>query len=183
MSKKSIQRLPIPLLIIIVLPIILPSASNSEIVEKILATIEGKIFTLSDLEIAKTFALVEIVFEKAEIPDDRAYLERMIDAELIYREGVLLKIVSVTEEEVDKKLNMIKKEMGDNYTSNLERIEISEDYLKNLIREKLFTRKYYTLRKDFFLGFGKEEGETKMNEWLESLRNKASLKILKEVAN
>ena len=54
------------------------------------------------------------------------------------------------------------------------------NYLNSLIRQKLYARKYINLRKDFFLGFGKEEGIVKMQEWFQNMREKAKLKILME---
>jgi hypothetical protein len=153
----------------------------SEIVEKILAKSEDRIFTQSDLEIAKTFQLVEILYGKAEKPNDDLYLSNLIDSALIYKEGMLLKIIEITNDEIDQRYAILKESIGTDFSVNLKKYDISEDNLKILIKEKLLAKKYLEIRKNFFMGFGDEKGNIKMQEWLIGLREKASLKILKDV--
>ncbi|MBU1626386.1 hypothetical protein KKB18_03375 [bacterium] len=161
---------------------IVPLPLHTEVVEKILAKMEGRIFTLSDFKIAKTFQLVEIVYGETKDINDDSYLKKLIDAELIYRESSLFKIIELTDDEVNEKLNFLKENMGKKFDFNLQKFQISEEYLRKLIREKLSAKKYFELRKNFFLGFGEEIGKAKMEEWLISSRNKASLKIISEVS-
>jgi hypothetical protein len=175
----KIQLAKIALILLITVSITF--SVQCETVEKILAKIEGRIFTQSDLEITKTFQLVEIIYGKTETPNDDLYLSNMIDSELIYKEGTLLKIIAITDKEIENELALLKESIGINFSANLKKYEITEDNLKILIKEKMLARKYLDIRKNFFMGFGEEKGNVKMQEWLIGLREKAGLKILKEV--
>ena len=182
LKKKSILK-SIAFFCLTYIVLVYPPVLDSAVVEKILARIEGKIFTLSDIEIARSFLLVEITFETIDRENESVYLNALIDTELIYRECMLLKIVDVIDDEVENRYEYLKKSLGKSFKTKLHKLEISEDHLKKLIEEKLYTKKYYDLREDFFIGFGEEEGKTKMEEWIKSLREKAELKIIGGVSN
>jgi hypothetical protein len=152
--------------------------SYSEIVEKILASVDDRIFTLTDFQIAKKFGLVEIVFGNSKL-DDKDYLNKLIDSELIYREALLLKMVDVDNQEPEKLLDNIKKRTSDEYIPTLKKFDITEGHLLMLIREKLIAKKHYDMRKSFFEGFGGVEGEKKFIEWLQELRQRATVRIVK----
>jgi len=161
-----------------VIILIHPKPLYPKIVEKIIGSINGKIFTLSDCEIERKFLLGEIVFENLKSENILQYLEKLIDAELIYREGKMLKIIHVSEDEVKNRIEYLIDIMGDEFYKELTRFEISKKDLAKLIREKIYAKKYFELRRNFFKGFGEEEGKIKMDEWIKSMRKKAGFKLL-----
>ena len=181
LSFKKFKLFPSVAIQMIIVLSLFATPLFSVVVEKILAKIEKDIFTLSDLKIARAFQLVEIVFEDQKQLNDMEYIEKIIDSKLIYSEGMILKVINVTDKEVQEKIDQIKILKGENFNESLEKFEISEFFLRKLIREQLYAKKYFVLRRDFFLGFGDEEGKKKMNQWLLRLRNKSSVQILNGV--
>ena len=153
---------------------------RAEVVEMILAKVQNKVFTLSDYQIARKFQLVEIVFNEVETSDPDHYLVKLIETELIYREGSILKIVKVSNEEIKETLNNIKSSISENYSVYLDDLDIREEFLIKLIQEKLIAKKHYDIRVNFFKGFGEEDSKTKIREWLDGLKTKAKMKILTE---
>jgi len=123
-------------LFIFICPLLLPYHSFPEIIDRIVAVVNDKVITLTDLRIVKEFGLYDKEVGESDQNLDRLILEKMIDQKLVVQ--IAGEQVSAGKEELDSFLKKLAEEMGsEKLHRRLEEFGMDWDALKGYVEERV----------------------------------------------
>jgi hypothetical protein len=150
-----------------------PSVAHAEVIDRVLAVVNGRLITLSDVNAAYALGLVE-----APESDDRtgAMLARLIDRELQLAEVDRFAPPEPSAVEVERELELVKSRFGSAkaFEEALARSGIDLPLLREMLRGNLRIRAYLDRR------FG-ERSPQAVDEWLAALRRRADIVDLYQI--
>jgi hypothetical protein len=121
---------------IFICSLLLPLQSFPEIIDRIVAVVNDKVITLTDLRIVKGFGLYDREVGESGQNLDRLILEKMIDQKLVVQ--IAGEQVSAGKEELDSFLKKLAEEMGsEKLHKRLEEFGMDWDALKGYVEERV----------------------------------------------
>jgi parvulin-like peptidyl-prolyl isomerase len=142
-------------MILAALLLLLPSVSQAFQVDRVEAVVNGKVITRSEVERAlEVEALRQGVNTEEAVEKLRGeVLNTLIDRTLLLGEARRFNIVSVSEEEVEKALETVKKKFGteDEFQNALKEDDMTVEELKDDLRDQILAAKYVDRRVKFFI--------------------------------
>jgi hypothetical protein len=116
--------------------LLLPYRSYPEIIDRIVAVVDDKVITLTDLKIVQQFGLYDKEAGESDQNLDRIILEKMIDQKLVVQTAG--EQVSVGKEELDSFLMKLAEEMGsEELHKKLEEFGMDWEALKRYVEERV----------------------------------------------
>jgi hypothetical protein len=132
-------------LFIFICPLLLPYQSFPEIIDRIVAVVNDKVITLTDLRIVKELGLYDKEVGESDQNLDRLILEKMIDQKLVVQ--LAGEQVSAGKEELDSFLKKLAEEMGsEKLRIRLEEFGMDWDDLKGYVEERVKFQKIISQR-------------------------------------
>jgi hypothetical protein len=170
-SRATVSRLTC-LLSSFVLILGAAGAMRAETIDRLVATVNRQVITLSDIENDLKFQKLEAGKDaSSKSPEDRkkefeAALQRVIEQLLIRQQLQELAVVDVSEEEVSKQLTQIRKQYGEDrdWESLLKLLDISREELNAHIQWQLKVMKFLNNRFRPFVIVDQKEIETYYRE-------------------
>lgn len=157
------------LLAALVLALTLPGAGQAEIIDRILAVVDGAIIMQSDVTIAVRLGLVP---GSAAADPTAASLNALIERRLILEEVNRYAPPDPPDADVDRHLADIRTRAGARFESILVESGISVDQLRRHIRDDLRIESYLQQR------FGSMQPSATIRDWLAGLRKRANVNVL-----
>ena len=159
--------------ICVLLALLAPSASPADTIDRIMAVVSGQPITLSDVNAALAFRLVE---PPPAGPDRiKIALDRVIDRELMLAEVDRYQPPEPAPDAIDQQMAAIRQKLGSRFDTELKATGISEDALRREIRDNIRLQIYMNQR------FSGVEGEARaklVSDWVEGLRRRGAILVL-----
>ena len=121
---------------------VLPSPARAELVDRIVASVNNEVITLSELERAVGF---NVAFGgKNEDKLRTETLEGLINRHLLIQEAYRLKFVEVSDQDINAEIEKLKMRLGsDNaFAGFLTRLDITREQLGRMLGERLLVEKF-----------------------------------------
>jgi hypothetical protein len=149
------------------------SAARLDTIDRIMAVVSGQPITLSDVNAALAFQLVEP--PPAGADRIKIALDRVIDRELMLAEVDRYQPPEPAPDAIDQRGAAIRQKLGARFGAELKATGISEDALRREIRNDIRLQIYMNQR------FSGSEGQARaklVSDWVEGLRRRASISVL-----
>ncbi len=150
-----------------------PRASRLDTIDRIMAVVSGQPITLSDVNAALTFQLVEP--PPAGADRIKIALDRVIDRALMLSEVDRYQPPEPAPDTINEQLTAIREKLGARFGTELKATGISEDALRREIRNNIRLQIYMNQR------FSGSEGQARarlVSDWVEGLRRRAAISVL-----
>ena len=144
---------------------------DAEVIDRVLAVVSGDLITLSDVTAARDLGL-----QTADGAADpiRAILSKLIDRELVLAEVERYGPPEPSPAAIDAEVREVRARFPSTsaYTDVLMRSGIDETHLRETLRQDLRIRAYEDQR---FASASSEQRQTLINDWIASLRRRATI--------
>lgn len=165
---------------IVAVAALLVCVARAEIIDRILAVVDGEVITLSDVSAALRFGFVQPAQGTDPI---RVALDRLIERQLILREVERYGPPEPTAEAIEQNLGQLRERLGG--TSQLDaaltQLGMTEGLLRTRIRDTLRIRAYLDQRFSAVTPAPDDERRRKaIAEWIAGLRRRAEVTVLYE---
>ncbi len=157
------------LLAALLLAVTLAGTAGGEIIDRIVAVVDGAIIMQSDVTMALRLGLVPA---SAAADPIAAPLDALIERRLILEEVGRYAPPDPPDADVDRRLADIRTRAGARFDSILVESGISVDQLRRHIRDDLRIESYLQQR------FGSIQASTTIRDWLAGLRKRANVNVL-----
>jgi len=135
------------------------SNSFAEVIDRIVAVVNGQVITLADLKIAEAFGLYERESESVDGNPLFLILERIMSQKIVI--DAARKNISIEEDELEAALNQVAEEIGsEEFQKRLEEFGFDSEGLKDYLEEKILCQKILSLRFGQGVSVNLEEIET-----------------------
>jgi peptidyl-prolyl cis-trans isomerase SurA len=146
----------------ILLPV-LPSSARAELVDRIVASVNNEVITLSELDRAVGFnaALGGKNGEKLRSET----LEGLINRHLLIQEAYRLKFVEVSDQDVNAEIEKLKMRLGSDtaFAGFLARLDITREQLGRMLGERLLVEKFIEKKLGLYVRVSRDEARDYFN--------------------
>jgi SurA-like protein len=146
----------------ILLPVLLSSA-RAELVDRIVASVNNEVITLSELERAVRFNVA--LGGKNEDKLRTETLEGLINRHLLIQEAYRLKFVEVSDQDINAEIEKLKMRLGsDNaFAGFLARLDITREQLGRMLGERLLVEKFIEKKIGLYVHVSRDEARDYFN--------------------
>jgi hypothetical protein len=146
----------------ILLPVLLSSA-RAELVDRIVASVNNEVITLSELERAVRFNVA--LGGKNEDKLRTETLEGLINRHLLIQEAYRLKFVEVSNQDINAEIEKLKMRLGsDNaFADFLVRLDITREQLGRMLGERLLVEKFIEKKIGLYVHVSRDEARDYFN--------------------
>jgi SurA N-terminal domain len=164
----------------ILLPVFLSSA-RAELVDRIVASVNNEVITLSELERAVRFNVA--LGGKNEDKLRTETLEGLINRHLLIQEAYRLKFVEVSNQDINAEIEKLKMRLGsDNaFADFLARLDITREQLGRMLGERLLVEKFIEKKIGLYVHVSRDEARDYFNNHPAEFKDKRFEEVQKVV--
>lgn len=162
---------------------LLPCVSRGELIDRIVASINNEVITLSELNQAIQFNLLLGGGKGEHIRAET--LEGLVNRRLLVQEAHRLKFVELSDQDVDKEIDKLKKRLGSDaaYSDFLFRLDAAEEQLRRMLGERLLVERFIEKKIGLFVRVTREEVEAFFNANAGRFKGSRLEEVQKEIRN
>jgi peptidyl-prolyl cis-trans isomerase SurA len=159
----------------------LPSVAQAELLDRVVASVNNEVITLSELERAVNFnvALGGTNGDKLRAET----LEGLINRQLLIQEAYRLKFVEVSDQEIQAEIEKLKNRVGPGraFAEFLGRLDMTEEQLGRMLGERLLVEKFIEKKIGLFVRVSRDEAQDYFNNHPAEFRNKSFQEVQKTI--
>jgi SurA N-terminal domain len=159
---RSLCRIILSVLAGILLPVLL-SPARAELVDRIVASVNYEVITLSELDRAVGFNVALGGKEGEKLRTET--LEGLINRHLLIQEAYRLKFVEVSDQDINAEIEKLKMRLGsDNaFAGFLARLDITREQLGRMLGERLLVEKFIEKKIGLYVHVSRDEARDYFN--------------------
>lgn len=160
---------------------VLPSPARAELVDRIVASVNNEVITLSELERAVGF---NVAFGgKNEDKLRTETLEGLINRHLLIQEAYRLKFVEVSDQDINAEIEKLKMRLGsDNaFAGFLTRLDITREQLGRMLGERLLVEKFIEKKIGLYVRVSRDEARDYFNNHPAEFKDKRFEEVQKTI--
>ena len=146
-------------MVLLSIGVVLPATAPAELIDRIVATVNNQVITLSDLRQAVRFN-EEMGGGSRDRKDLEAEtLEGLINKRLLLREAWRLSLAEVTEQDVNDEVGKVRTRLGSDkaFRDFLQRTEMTPEQLGRMLGERLLVERFVEKKIGLFVRVGRDE--------------------------
>lgn len=160
----SLRAVILPFLSIIffLFLLLLPCVSRAELIDRIVASVNNEVITLNELNQAIEF---NVLLGGAGGHIRAETLEGLVNRRLLVQEAHRLKVVEISDQDVNKEVDKLKKRLGSEaaYSDFLLRLDATGEQLRRMLGERLLVERFIEKKIGLFVRVTREEVEAFFN--------------------
>lgn len=163
--------------------IVLPATASAELIDRIVATVNNQVITLSDLRRAVRFN-EEMGGGSRDRKDIEAEtLEGLINKLLLLREARRLSLTEVTEQDVGDEIGKVRTRLGSDkaFSDFLQRTEMTLEQLGRMLGERLLVERFVEKKVGLFVRVGRNEARKYFDGHPEEFKGKRFPEVSKTI--
>lgn len=160
---------------------LLPSLVSAEIIDRIAATVNNEIITESELRCSA--ALAPLLESSPETPPLTDLLDGLLARRLLVQEARRLKLVEVSDTELNAALEKIKGRFSSETAFNgfLAELDLAPRELSRMLEERIVAERFVEQKVGLFVRVSREEAQSYFDEHAEEFENKRFQDVQKTV--
>lgn len=164
----------------ILLPVF-PSPVRAELVDRVVASVNNEVITLSELERAVGFNVA--LGGKNEDKLRTETLDGLINRHLLIQEAYRLKFVEVSDQDINAEIEKLKMRLGsDNaYAAFLARLDITREQLGRMLGERLLVEKFIEKKIGLYVRISRDEARDYYNSHPAEFKDKSFQEVQKTI--
>jgi SurA-like N-terminal domain len=160
MIKRRVRRSSgriLPSVWMAVLVLALPCVGQAELLDRVVASVNNDVITLSELNRAVAFNVAVGGTDDDKLRAET--LEGLINRHLLLQEAYRLKFVEVTDQDVNTELEKLKKRLGSDkaFADFLARLDITREELGRMLGRRLLVERFVEKKIGLFVRVSREE--------------------------
>jgi len=162
---------------------VLPATASAELIDRIVATVNNQVITLSDLRQAVRFN-EEMGGGSRDRKDIEAEtLEGLINKLLLLREARRLSLTEVTEQDVGDEIGKVRTRLGSDkaFSDFLQRTEMTLEQLGRMLGERLLVERFVEKKVGLFVRVGRNEARKYFDGHPEEFKGKRFPEVSKTI--
>jgi hypothetical protein len=163
--------------------IVFPATASAELIDRIVATVNNQVITLSDLRRAVRFN-EEMGGGSRDRKDIEAEtLEGLINKLLLLREARRLSLTEVTEQDVGDEIGKVRTRLGSDkaFSDFLQRTEMTLEQLGRMLGERLLVERFVEKKVGLFVRVGRNEARKYFDGHPEEFKGKRFPEVSKTI--
>lgn len=150
-----------PVLLSAVLVVLLVSAAGAELIDRIVASVNNDVISLSELRQAVTFNRILSGGTEAGRKLETETLEGLINRKLLLQEAYRLRYVEVTDQDAAAEVAKLRTRLGSEqaFRDLLERAAMTEEKLSRLLGERLLVERFVDKKIGLYARINRDEAE------------------------
>jgi peptidyl-prolyl cis-trans isomerase SurA len=188
-SFRSILLPVFMLVAVLAVPLFEPAAAQAELIERVIASVNNDVITLSDLRQAVAFNREASGGKKTGEENGRSLaretLDGLINRKLLLQEAARLRFVDVSDQEVSAELDRVRRGIGSDaaYRVFLSRSAMTEEELKEMLREQLLVQRFVQRKIDLYARVSHDDAEAYYNDHRSEYANRSFADVQKQITS
>ncbi len=143
--------------------LISPAAARAELVDRIVASVNNEVITLSELDRAVSFNLAFGGKNGDKLRNET--LEGLINRHLLIQEAYRLKFVEVSDQDINAEIEKLKTRLGSDeaFAGFLARLDITREQLGRMLGERLLVEKFIEKKIGLYVRVSRDEARDYFN--------------------
>ena len=160
---------------------VLPSPARAELVDRIVASVNNEVITLSELERAVGFNVALGGKNGDKLRTET--LEGLINRHLLIQEAYRLKFVEVSDQDINAEIEKLKMRLGsDNaFAGFLTRLDITREQLGRMLGERLLVEKFIEKKIGLYVRVSRDEARDYFNNHPAEFKDKRFEEVQKTI--
>ena len=170
-------------MVLLSIGVVLPATAPAELIDRIVATVNNQVITLSDLRQAVRFN-EEMGGGSRDRKDLEAEtLEGLINKRLLLREAWRLSLAEVTEQDVNDEVGKVRTRLGSDkaFRDFLQRTEMTPEQLGRMLGERLLVERFVEKKIGLFVRVGRDEARKYFDGHAEEFKGKRFPEVSKTI--
>ena len=170
-------------MVLLSIGVVLPATAPAELIDRIVATVNNQVITLSDLRQAVRFN-EEMGGGSRDRKDLEAEtLEGLINKRLLLREAWRLSLAEVTEQDVNDEVGKVRTRLGSDkaFRDFLQRTEMTPEQLGRMLGERLLVERFVKKKIGLFVRVGRDEARKYFDGHPEEFKGKRFPEVSKTI--
>ena len=170
-------------MVLLSIGVVLPATAPAELIDRIVATVNNQVITLSDLRQAVRFN-EEMGGGSRDRKDLEAEtLEGLINKRLLLREAWRLSLAEVTEQDVNDEVGKVRTRLGSDkaFRDFLQRTEMTPEQLGRMLGERLLVERFVKKKIGLFVRVGRDEARKYFDGHAEEFKGKRFPEVSKTI--
>jgi len=147
---------------------VFPPPARAELVDRIVASVNNEVITLSELDRAVGFNAALGGKNEDKLNEDKLRaetLEGLINRHLLIQEAYRLKFVEVSDQDVNAEIEKLKVRLGsdDAFADFLARLDITREQLGRMLGERLLVEKFIEKKIELYVRVSRDEAQDYFN--------------------
>lgn len=163
--------------------IVLPATASAELIDRIVATVNNQVITLSDLRQAVRFNEEMGGGSRDGKAIEAETLEGLINKLLLLREARRLSLTEVTEQDVGDEIGKVRTRLGSDkaFSDFLQRTEMTLEQLGRMLGERLLVERFVEKKVGLFVRVGRNEARKYFDGHPEEFKGKRFPEVSKTI--
>ena len=159
----------------------LPSGAQAELLDRVVASVNNEVITLSELEQAVNFNVALGGNNGDKLRAET--LEGLINRQLLIQEAYRLKFVEVSDQEIQAEVEKLKNRVGPGkaFAEFLARLDMTEQQLGRILGERLLVEKFIEKKIGLYVRVSRDEAQDYFNNHPAEFRNKSFQEVQKTI--
>ncbi len=144
---------------VLFLSLSLPFSARAELVDRVVASVNNDVITLSELDHAVEFNAALGGRNDARLREET--LEGLINRQLLIQEAFRLKFVEISDQDVDAEVEKLKKRLGSEqaFADFLKRLDMNGQELRRMLGDRLLAERFIEKKIGLFVHVSREDAQ------------------------
>ncbi len=173
----------LPAVVLFLVALLLPAAVHAELLDRVVASVNNEVITLSELNQAVGFNAA-LSGAKGNGEKLRAEtLEGLINRHLLVQEAYRLKFVEVSDQDVSGEIEKLKKRLATDraYADFLARLDMTQEQLGRMLGERLLVERFVEKKIGLFVRVGRDEAQAYFNTHPDAFKGRRFPEVQKAI--
>ncbi len=161
----------------------LPCAARAELLDRVVASVDTAVITLSELNQAVGFNAALSGTDGNEEKLRAETLEGLINRQLLVQEAYRLKFVEVSEQDINAEMEKLQKRLGPDkaFEDLLARLDMTKEQLGRMLGERLLVERFIEKKIGVFVRVSRDEAQDYFNSHPAAFKDKSFPEVQKAI--